>query len=677
VDSEGNHHVLLDEIVDWKRTDDAVDDHDILQISHNGNLHPRRTTKGYHLCVKWKDGSTSWEYLKDMKESFPLQVAEFAISQGIQELPGFRWWVHQTIKRRNRIINAIKMRFKKKSHKYGIQVPMSVAEAYQIDKETNTDCWHQAILKEMTNNAVAFRFLEEGERIPVGSTWIPFHMIFDVKCDLTRKARFVAGGHWTQASSQLTYSSVVTRESIRIAFLIAALNGLDILAADIGNAYLQAPVREKVHTTAGLEFGPSRVGQTVIIVRAMYGLKSSGAAWHAHLSETLYSMGFKPSLADPDVWYKAACKEDGFEYYEYILVYVDDILAISHSPKIIMETIRKQYRLKEEPTAPKQYLGAVIKKWSIPGETRQIWSMSASNYIKEALRNLELELAKAGKTLKGKPSTPMQVNYRPELDVSPVLDPEQANYYMSLIGILRWAVELGRIDIFIDVSLLSSYMCQPRIGHLEQVLHIFAYLKHHEQSNMVFDPNDITWEADAFVKHDWTEFYKDAKESLPPNAPTPRGHPVQINGFVDADHAGNRITRRSHTGILLYLNCAPIIWFSKAQSTVESSTFGSEFVAMRICVELVEALRYKLRMFGIPIDGPANIFGDNKSVITNSTIPTSTLKKKHNSIAYHRVRESVAAGTLQIAKVHTSENLADLLTKPLPIGLFKSNIRGP
>jgi len=301
-------------------------------------------------------------------------------------------------------------------------------------------------------------------------------MIFDVKCDLTRKARFVAGGHWTQATSQLTYSSVVTRESIRIAFLIAALNEFDILAADVGNAYLQAPAREKVHTTAGPEFGPSRVGQTVIIVRAMYGLKSSGAAWHAQLSETLHSMNFKPSLADPDLWYRAACKEDGFEYYEYILVYVDDILAISHQPRSIMETIRKQYHLKEEPAPPKQYLGAVIKQWSIPGETRPVWSMNSMNYIKEALRNLEIELAKVGKTLKGKPATTMQANYRPELDISPILDREQASYYMSLIGILRWAVELGGVDIFIDVSLLSSYMCQPRVGHLEQVLHIFAYL---------------------------------------------------------------------------------------------------------------------------------------------------------------------------------------------------------
>ena len=118
---------------------------------------------------------------------------------------------------------------------------------------------------------------------------------------------------------------------------------------------------------------------------------------------------------------------------------------------------------------------------------------------------------------------------------------------------------------------------------------------------------------------------------MPPNAPPPRGHPVQINAFLDADHAGNKVTRRSHTGIMIHLNCAPITWLSKAQSTVESSTFGSEFVAMRIMVEMLESLRYKLRMFGIPIDGPSNVFCDNKSMVTNSTVPTSTLKKKHNA----------------------------------------------
>jgi hypothetical protein len=323
------------------------------------------------------------------------------------------------------------------------------------------------------------------------------------------------------------------------------------------------------------------------------------------------------------------------EYYEYILVYVDDILAISHSPRAIIETIRKQYHLKEEPTPPKVYLGATIKPWSIPNETNPVWSMNSTNYLKEAIHVLEMELSKAGKTLKGKPSTPMQLNYRPELDVSPVLGPDQASYYMSLIGILCWAVELGRIDIYIDIALLSSYLCQPRVGHLEQVFHIFAYLKCHENSNVVFDPNYVSWDDESFVNGDWTEFYKDAKEQIPINGIPPRRRPVQLNAFVDADHAGNRVRRRSHTGILIYINCAPIIWHSKAQSTVESSTFGSEFVALRICVKMIEALQYKLHMFGIPIDGPANVFCDNKSVVTNASVPTSTLKKKHNAIAYH------------------------------------------
>lgn len=540
----------------------------------------------------------------------------------------------------------MKTRYVKKTHKYGIQVPKTVEEAYSIDEETNTDYWKKAIQKEMTNNAIAFKFLEEGEQIPVGSKWIPFHMIFDVKCDLTHKARFVAGGHWTDTPTQLTYSSVVTHESVRIAFLIAALNELEVLSADIGNAYLQAPAQEKVHTTAGPEFGSSCHGQTVIIVRAMYGLKSSGAAWHAQLSETLYSMNFNPTLADPDVWFRAAYKDDGFDYYEYLLVYVDDILVISHQPHVIMETIRSAYRLKEAPNAPSVYLGAMIKQWNIPNEIRMVWGMSSTSYIKESIRCVEMELSKVNKILKGKPSTPMQPGYRPELDISPILNPEQANYYMSLIGILRWAVELGRIDIYIDMSLLSSFMCQPRIGHLEQVLHIFSYLKHHESSTLVFDPNYVTWKNASFAEYDWKEFYKGAKEEIPKNAPTPRGHSVQINSCVDADHAGNKVTCRSHTGINIYLNCALIIWYSKAKSTVKSSPFGSEFIAMRICVEMLEAIRYKLRMFGIPIEGPCNVFCDNQSVVTNSTVPSSTLKKKHNSIAHHRVREAVASQIL-------------------------------
>ena len=203
------------------------------------------------------------------------------------------------------------------------------------------------------------------------------------------------------------------------------------------------------------------------------------------------------------------------------------------------------------------------------------------------------------------------------------------------------------------MALLSSHLAEPRIGHLQQVFHIFSYIKHHTNLHLVFDPNYVAWEQANFNETNWKEFYGDVKEPIPPNASSPKGHPIQINAFVDADNAGNKITRQSHTGILIYLNCAPIRWYSKSQSTVEASTFGSEFITMQILVEMLEGLRYKLRMMGIPIDGPANVFCDNKSVVTNSTVPTSTLKKKHNSIAYHRVREAVAAGILRIASKST------------------------
>ena len=136
--------------------------------------------------------------------------------------------------------------------------------------------------------------------------------------------------------------------------------------------------------------------------------------------------------------------------------------------------------------------------------------------------------------------------------------------------------------------------------------------------------------------------------------------------FVDADHAGSQATRRSQTGVLIYVNCAPILWYSKRQNTVETSTFGSEFVAARIAVEMVEGLWYKLRMMGVQVDGPTNVFCDNAVVVMNTTKPESTLKKKHNAIAYHRVREAQAAGVIRIAKEDGETNLAYVLTKSLP-----------
>ena len=190
---------------------------------------------------------------------------------------------------------------------------------------------------------------------------------------------------------------------------------------------------------------------------------------------------------------------------------------------------------------------------------------------------------------------------------------------------------------------------------------------------IVIDPRERDWAGYDTTAYDtWKEFYPDATEDMPDNMPEPLGKPVKLTVFVDADHAHDKVTRRSVTGVVLFVNGTPIRWISKRQKTVETSTYGSEMVAARIAVELIMEYRYNLRMLGVKVDGPAMLLGDNLSVILNTTVPSSMLKKKHQACNYHRVREATAAGTLTFCHVPTQDNLADIMTKPLPTALHMS-----
>lgn len=387
------------------------------------------------------------------------------------------------------------------------------------------------------------------------------------------------------------------------------------------------------------------------------------------MATTIRMANFENCPADPDVWMRPAVKPNGDKYWEYILCYVDDVLVLSHDPRKILDHLERHYTLKEGSTKePDMYLGAKIEKYKIQGSddpTKTRWAMSSDLYIKRAVADVEAELLRVGDRLTSTVSTPLSSGYRPELDTTRELDAKRANYYQGLIGVLRWACELGRVDILHPVSLMSSYLACPREGHLEQVFHTFAYLKKYDRSSMVFDDTLPEVDDSSFTKCDWTEFYPGACEATPPNAPELRGQPVTMSAFVDADHAGCQATRRSYTGVLIYLNRAPILWHSKRQNTVEASTFGSEFIAMRIAIEMIEGLRYKLRMMGIEVEGPTNVYCDNDGVVKNSTRPESTLKKKHQAISYHRTREAQAANVVRIAKEDGATNLADIFTKLL------------
>jgi hypothetical protein len=204
----------------------------------------------------------------------------------------------------------------KRTHKFGIELPKTVNEALELDKKNGNTFWADAIAKEMKDVRVAFKILPDGQSAPIGYQKIPCHMIFDIKVeDFRCKARLVAGGHMTKAPATITYASVVSLETIHIALLMAALNDLHVKVGDVLNAYITAPITEKVWTVLGPEFGID-AGKSAIIVRAIYGLKSAGAAFCAHLALFMHQMGYRSCKADPDLWYKAETRPaDSFRYH--------------------------------------------------------------------------------------------------------------------------------------------------------------------------------------------------------------------------------------------------------------------------------------------------------------------------------------------------------------------------
>ena len=164
-----------------------------------------------------------------------------------------------------------------------------------------------------------------------------------------------------------------------------------------------------------------------------------------------------------------------------------------------------------------------------------------------------------------------------------------------MIGIIFWVVEVGKIDIAHEISVLSLYLVQPRTGHFVQALHIFKYFDIHKDSDLEFNPaiselsEPIT--IDRKIKQ-MNNMYPEAVKYSPPNDLPLIVNPIHVSCFVDSNHAGDKITHHYQYGIILYCKLAPIVWYYKRQDTVDSSTFGSGFVTLQVASEIIISLRY-------------------------------------------------------------------------------------
>ncbi|CAJ1970506.1 unnamed protein product [Cylindrotheca closterium] len=213
----------------------------------------------------------------------------------------------------------------------------------------------------------------------------------------------------------------------------------------------------------------------------------------------------------------------------------------------------------------------------------------------------------------------------PEEDKSKFLDDAGKRQYQMLVGMAQWAVTIGRMDIAYAVSSLKIPNKQLPVGSrpLELCPKLTA--------------------TKGTFKADFLEEYPDAKEDRDPKELKTFGKPVQTSVFFDANLAHDLVTRRSITGLLVYVKSTLVSWTSKRQGCIASSTYCSEYIAMPAATEEAISIQYMLRSLGVPVEEPTNLLGDNLGVIQSAAMKDADLKKKHVTISYHCVCEAVAA----------------------------------
>jgi hypothetical protein len=343
--------------------------------------------------------------------------------------------------------------------------------------------------------------------------------------------------------------------------------------------------------------------------------------------------------------------------YDFIVCYVDDFICVSDDPEHYITELGKVFTLKDVSSEGGRFLGGDR------GYERGFRTAGSESYVKEAISKMERKYGPLSKT-----KTPIPPNDEPELDESEPCGDADRKQYQAMIGIGTWCVQLGRTDICYGICSLSRFAAAPRVGHLQRLRRLMGYLKLNPKRYIVMDYNDPVL-PEPKTKTNVEEFrqvYPDAHEVIDPHSPEALIDEMEINIFVDSDHAHDKKSRRSVTGIIVFMGSTPVYWTSSRQGHCEGSTYSAEFAAMKRAVEVAEEMRFNCRSLGMKITKATKIYGDNLGVVNNCTSDSSMLKKKHVAVAYHLVREAVAAGMVEIRKIGTQDNLADMFTKGLP-----------
>ena len=407
----------------------------------------------YNVLVDWEDGTSTWEPLHIIATDDPVTCTEYAMDNDLLDVEGWKHFrrLAKKDKQCSHMLHQLWLNSVWHSliYKFGIQVPCNHKEVAFLDEKNGNTKWKDAQHLELSQIMKYETFDDRGpgHKIIPGYQHIHVHLVYDMKHDLRHKARLVVGGNMTDPPRDSVYSGVISLRSLHICIFLAELNGLATWAADVGNAYLEAKTKEKVCFVAGPEFEDFKLaGHTLIIIKALYGLRSSSVHWHDHFADTLHDIGFIPSRADDDIW---MC--DMGNHYEYLCIYVDDIAYMSHDPQKLFDLLKdeKKYGYKLKGDGPILYhLGSDFKQ-DLDGTL----AWGAETYIDKMMANYECMFGVQPK----KRDWPLPTDCHPELNVTPELEDDGIKIYQSLIGALQWTVTLCHFDVYCATMTLSHF----------------------------------------------------------------------------------------------------------------------------------------------------------------------------------------------------------------------------
>jgi hypothetical protein len=517
-----------------------------------------------------------------------------------------------------------------------IHVPSNLREAQMSPQ---WEYW-KAAMQEEQNSLDTHEVMEYVPR-PHGHKVIPVHWIFSVKMDahgnvLRFKARLVAQGcrQIPGVDVMEVFAPTSSYGARRTLLAVAAREGYEIHQVDVKTAFLNGELEEEVYVTQPPGFENGDRNTVCRLKKALYGLKQAPRAWHKTLNDKLEVMGYVVCKSDAGVYVR--CCEDGGK--SYVLIYVDDLLIVS---KGMSEVERVKELLKKEFTIHdlgevKDFLGCQVMR----DREKGLISLSCIPKIDALVEKFGLDLESVG------PDTPMTKDFvmsqmpapkdgSDSIGAGSVLPP--GHRYCELVGSLLYIANTTRPDISQAVGVLSRYRMSPTTAHWNEAIRVLKYLKGTRDLVLILG-----------------------------------GKETELEGYVDADYGGDQDHRFSTTGFVLTVFGGAVVWGSKKQSAVATSTVEAEFMAASAVVKEANWLRGFLEEIGV-LPWIVKIHCDNQGCINHLRNPVYSKHTKHIAISCHFAREAIAKGQVDFKYIQSARNVADIFTKPLVRLVFQGH----